>query len=144
MDIAAFLGSINYTAIAVSMLATIVVGFIWYSPGTFFNIWWKGIGKGDTKPGTSNMAVTFGLTFVASYLKILGLALVLALASPLLGGYSFLNGLIVAFFFWLLTTAPTYLTNNLFSGFGTKVYLIEAGNHLVDYLVAGVILSLWR
>lgn len=144
MELLNLFGSVNYLAVAVCMVASIIVGSTWYSPGVFFTTWWKGIGKGDAKPGSSNMVLVFGLTFVASYVKLLGVALVLSLAFHYLGGPSVVTGLLVAFALWLFTVAPTYLTNHLFAGWGPKIYFIEVLNHLIDFLVAAVILSLWR
>lgn len=144
MNLFSVFGTVNYLAVAACMVASILVGSLWYSPKTFFPIWWKGIGKGDATPGGANMALIFGLTFVASYVKALGLAVAILLIGPAVGGITLVNGLLISLGAWALFVAPTYLTNNLFAGWGPKVYLIMVGNHLVDFLAAGVILSLLR
>jgi hypothetical protein len=48
------------------------------------------------------------------------------------------------FMLWLGFIAPTYLVNKLFAGHGLKVWAIEAGNHLVNFLLFGAILGAWR
>ncbi len=45
---------------------------------------------------------------------------------------------------WLGLIAPMYLVNNLFAGNGFKVWAIETGNHLLNLLVFGAILAVWR
>jgi len=40
--------------------------------------------------------------------------------------------------------AATYLVNKLFTGHGAKVYAIEIGNHLVNFLIFGAIMRVWR
>ena len=45
---------------------------------------------------------------------------------------------------WLGFVAPTYLVNKLFAGHGLKVWAIEVGNHLVNFILFGAILGAWR
>ena len=53
-------------------------------------------------------------------------------------------GLGAGFMLWLGFVAPTNLVNKLFAGHGFKVWAIEAGNHLVNLLLFGAILAVWR
>ena len=72
--------SINWLAVAVCVLISMISGSLWYNPKTFFPTWWKGIGRkeGD-RPGNSNMAVTWGLTVLASLVQAVAMAFVINL-----------------------------------------------------------------
>jgi hypothetical protein len=45
---------------------------------------------------------------------------------------------------WFGFVAPTSLANKLFAGHGFKVWAIEVGNHLLNFLLFGAILGAWR
>jgi hypothetical protein len=52
--------SINWLAVLVCVVVSMAVGFTWYSPKTFFNIWWKGIWKSESDvPGQGSMRMTW-------------------------------------------------------------------------------------
>lgn len=54
--------AINWLAVVVGMVISMLSGSLWYNPKTFFPIWWKGIGKSEQDtPGSSNMVLTWGL-----------------------------------------------------------------------------------
>ncbi|GAB1469686.1 hypothetical protein MASR2M66_05630 [Chloroflexota bacterium] len=48
------------------------------------------------------------------------------------------------FMLWLGFIAPTYLVNKLFAGHGLKVWGIEIGNHLVNFVLFGALLAVWH
>ena len=61
-----------------------------------------------------------------------------------MGSTTATSGMATAFMLWLGFVAPTNLANKLFAGHGFKVWAIEAGNHLVNFLLFGAILGAWR
>ena len=64
-------GSINWLAVVACVMISMVVGFVWYNPRTFFPVWWKGIGKSETDvPGKgSSVGMTWALTVLASFVQ---------------------------------------------------------------------------
>jgi hypothetical protein len=139
--------AINWIAVAACVVLSMVVGMFWYHPKTFFLIWWRGIGKTEKdvpgKPGS--MAVTWTLTVISSLVQAVFMSLMVnALGTVLPGGRTALSGAMTGFMIWLGFIAPTYLVNKLFAGHGYKVWAIEAGNHLVNFLLFGAILGAWR
>jgi hypothetical protein len=137
--------SINWLAVLACVVVSMVSGSIWYNPKTFFPAWWKGIGKGDgAQPGTSNMAVTWILTVLASLVQAIALAVVLNVVESATGGMNLAKGALTGGLIWLGIVAPTYLVNKLFAGHGFKVWAIEVGNHLVNFVLFGALLGLWR
>ena len=56
----------NWIAIFVSALTTLVVGFIWYNPKVFGTIWMKENGLTREELRSGNMLKIFGLTYIFS------------------------------------------------------------------------------
>jgi len=137
--------SINWLAVAACVVISMISGSLWYNPKTFFPTWWKGIGrKVDDRPGSSNMAVMWGLTVFASLVQAVAMAFVINYVAEKSGNMSLLTGAGVGFMLWLGFIAPTYLVNKLFAGHGFKVWAIEVGNHLVNFVLFGAVLGIWR
>jgi hypothetical protein len=140
MDFAA----INWLAVLACVVVSIISGTLWYNPRTFFSIWWRGIGKSDQDtPRTSNM--TWALTLLASFVQAVAMAfMVNAMGGLMTGGPGLVTGAGTGFMLWLGFVAPTYLVNKLFAGHSLAIWGIEAGNHLVNFVLFGAILGAWR
>lgn len=139
--------SINWLAVIVCVIVSMISGSIWYNPKTFFPAWWKGIGKkeGDVPGVAGNMGMTWVLTIFSSFVQAVFMSLmVTALGSLMAGGVTLASGAMTGFLIWLGFIAPTYLVNKLFAGQGFKVWAIEVGNHLVNFVLFGAILGAWH
>ena len=140
-------GSINWLAVVACVVLSMVSGSLWYNPKTFFPTWWKGIGKtdSDVPGGGGGMAMTWTLTVLASLVQALSMSLmVTAVGSMTPGGPTLVSGATVGFLLWLGFIAPTYLVNKLFAGHSLKIWAIETGNHLVNFVLFGAIFGAWR
>lgn len=137
--------SINWLAVLACVFISMVSGSLWYNPKTFFPIWWKGIGKIEKDaPGTSNMGVTWGLTVFSSFVQAVAMAFMVNAMGSLMGGATWMTGAVSGFMLWVGFVAPTYLVNKLFAGHGLKIWAIEAGNHLLNFVLFGALLGAWR
>lgn len=132
--------SINWLAVIVSVLASLVIGSIWYHPSVFYKPWLATLGKSWENRPQGAMVSMYVFTIIAALVEAVALALVL----KTMGVSSVGAGAAAGFMIWLGFVAPTNLVNKLFSGQGWMGWLIEAGNHLVYLLVAGAILGAWR
>ncbi|HEY3313486.1 MAG TPA: DUF1761 domain-containing protein [Anaerolineales bacterium] len=140
-------GSINWLAVVACVVVSMISGSLWYNPKTFFPIWWKGIGKkDDDRPGAGmNMGMVWGLTILASFVQAVAMAfMVKAMGSLMSGGVSLASGALTGWMLWLGFIAPTYLVNKLFAGYSLKIWAIEAGNHLLNFVLFGAILGAWH
>jgi hypothetical protein len=138
-------GSINWLAVLVCVVVSMVSGSIWYNPKTFFPIWWKGIGKSENdRPGSANMGMTWGLTVFASLVQAVFMALFVNAMGSMTGGATLVSGATAGFMLWLGFVAPTYLVNKLFAGQSLKIWAIEVGNHLINFVLFGAILGAWH
>ena len=132
------LGSIKWLAIIACVVVSMVSGFIWYHPKVFFPAWWAGIGKSG-EPGNPNPTI-YVFTIIAALVQ----AVFVSFMVNTMGSTTVVSGAIAGFMLWLGFVAPTNLVNKLFAGHGFKVWAIEAGNHLVNFLLFGAILGAWR
>ena len=60
--------NINFLALLLAALSTLVVGFIWYNPKVFGNIWMKEAGLKEEDMKGANMIKIFGLSIVYAFL----------------------------------------------------------------------------
>ena len=133
-------GSINWLAIVVCVVVSMVSGSIWFNPKTFFPVWWKAIGRSESAPpGMQNMGMVWGLTLLSSLVQAVSLAFVI----NLMGSMTLGSGMMTGFMMWLGFVATTGLTNKLFSG-QLKAWVLEQGNHLINFLLFGAILGAWH
>jgi hypothetical protein len=135
--------SINWLAVIACVVVSMVSGSLWYNPKTFFPMWWKVVGKSE-QPGMSNMGMMWGLTILSSFVQALAMAFMVNAMGGLMGGATALTGASTGFMLWLGFIAPTYMVNKLFAGHGLKIWAIEVGNHLVNFVLFGAILGAWR
>jgi len=58
---------INFLALLLAALSTLVVGFIWYNPKVFGGIWMRESGMTEEKMKGANMMMIFGLSVVYAF-----------------------------------------------------------------------------
>jgi len=136
---------VNLWAVLVSALATMVVGFIWYSPLLFARRWMVLMGLDpDDKAKIAEMQKSAGpsyaLSLVASALAAAVLGKIIAIATIGTALYGMKAGLAV----WLGFVTTVQLTNSLFSRQPAKLYAINTGYQLVCFLAMGAIMGAWR
>ena len=139
-----FMG-VNLSAVLVSGLATMVVGFVWYSPLLFARPWMVLMGHDpDDKAKIAEMQKSAGpsymLSLVASFVAAAVLGKIIAVATINTPLYGMKVGLAV----WLGFVTTVQLTSSLFSRQPAKLYAINTGYQLVCYLAMGAIMGAWR
>ena len=135
---------INFLAVFVAAIATMVLGFLWYSPMLFARPWMRLMGiDPDDKAKLAEMqkgaGKLYGMSFVASLVSAIVLAKVIAISTVITIPY----GMKVGFAVWLGFVATVQLTGALFGKQPTKLFLINTGYQLVCYLAMGAILAKW-
>lgn len=134
-------GAINWLAVVACVVVSMVSGFAWYHPKTFFPAWWKAIGKkGEPGMQSGNMGMTWGLTVLSAAVQ----AVFLGALVPTLGGGDLASGATIGLLLGLGIVAPTNLVNKLFAGIGLDAWAIEAGNHLLNFVIFGAIFGAWH
>lgn len=133
------MSNINWLAVIVCVVVAMISGFIWYHPAVFFKPWWRGIGKEGQATGNPN-PIIYVFTILAAFVEAVSVGLLL----NVMGSNTLAAGLGAGFMLWLGFVAPTNLVNKLFAGHGFTVWAIEAGNHLLNLMLFGAILAVWR
>jgi hypothetical protein len=139
-----FMG-VNLWAVLVSGLATMVVGFVWYSPMLFARRWMILMGHDpDDKAKIAELQKGAGpsymLSLVASLISAAVLGKIIAVATIDTPLYGMKVGLAV----WLGFVTTVQLTNSLFSRQPARLYLINTGYQLVCFLAMGAIMGASR
>jgi hypothetical protein len=127
----------NWLAFFVALVVTQALGFLWYGNAMFAKPWMKGIGK-TTKQLQANAKPTdYVYTIVGAAIMLLVLANVLGWA----GANDVGRAVMVAVIMWVGFVAPGTAMNSVFEGRSWSVYFINAGYHLVNMVIAAVILT---
>ena len=58
----------NFLAILVAAIAPLVLGFLWYNPKLFGNVWMREAEMTEEKMKSGNIALIFGLTWFLSFI----------------------------------------------------------------------------
>jgi hypothetical protein len=139
-----YLMGINLWSVLVAAVATMVLGFLWYSPLLFARPWMVLMGYDpEDKAKLAEMQKGAGKMYALSFLASLVSALVLAKIIAITTVSSALYGMKIGFAVWLGFVTTVQLTSVLFAKQPTKLYLINTGYQLVCYLAMGAILAVW-
>jgi surface polysaccharide O-acyltransferase-like enzyme len=135
---------VNLWAVLVAAVATMVVGFLWYSPFLFARPWMLAMGYDpDNKAKLDEMRKSAGKSYALSFVASLVAAFVLGKIIDVATVDSALYGMKIGFAVWLGFVTTVQLTAKLFGNQPTKLYLINTSYQLVCYLVMGAILAVW-
>jgi hypothetical protein len=135
---------INLLHVLVAALATMVVGFIWYSPFLFARPWMIAMGYDpEDKAKVQEMRKGAGKLYSMALIASLVAAFVLAKIINITTVNTALYGMKVGLAVWLGFVATVQLTDMLFGRKPVKLFLINTGYQLVCYLAMGAILAMW-
>ena|SRR5579863_1271801 len=136
---------LNWLAVVVAAISTMVVGFLWYSPILFAKPWMREMGYDPTdKAKTDEMKKSAGPAYLGSTIAGFVTAVTLALFLDAIHAEDLHRGLAVSFHAWLGFVATVQFTGALFTKQSMKLFAINTGYQLVCFLVMGTILTLWR
>lgn len=145
---------INWWAVLVSAVASMIIGYIWYGP-LFGKLWMKLMGHNPSKVTPEqmkamqkNMGLTYLAQFVLSVLTFYILAHYTIFAQRISGMEGAGAGMINALWIWLGFIMPTVAGNAMWSGkskdMAWKFFFVMAGYNLILYAVTGSILGGWQ
>jgi len=139
-----FLG-VNLWAVLVAALATMAIGFLWYSPMLFAKPWMVLMGYDpNDKAKIAEMQKSAGPSYAMSLVASVLAAFVLGKLIAVSGSVTAVDGLKIGLVVWLGFVTTVQLTNALFSRQRNRLYMINTGYQLVCYVVMGAILGAWR
>lgn len=144
---------INWLAVFVASLSSFVIGAVWFGPRTFYPVWMRALGR--TWPAErvemtgAETALLFGGTYVAAFVQVASLAVVLTFARAAGGPIDAVSGALIGFALAVGFGAFASLSHRLFGQAdhkgvnALKVWLIEVGQDVLAVTVAGAILGVW-
>ena len=146
------LSGLNWLSVVISVIATFASGAIWFGPKTFYPVWMKALGreipKERVKMTGGETLLMFGGTFVAAFIQVLTLAVVIGMLKTL-GPVGAGVGAVFGFGLSVGLGAFASLSHRMFSQPDFKVYrslkvwLIEVGQDVLCLTLAGAILGAW-
>jgi hypothetical protein len=127
---------VNWIAVALCAVSSLVLGAIWYSPALFARQWQTAAGLSDEQAQSGNMGLIFGSAFLLSLLAAAVFAMFLgtelSLAAATAAGFA-------AGLCWV---AASYGINYLFERRPLRLWLINGGYHTLQFTLFGLILGL--
>lgn len=132
------LASINFWAVLVAAVSAFIIGGIWYSPLLLGNLWMKAAGMENMQCKKGHTVLVFAIAFVLSFIAATVLAITLGPQPPfkLALGASLAVGI-----GWVATS---FGINYLFANRGIKLFLIDAGYHVLQFAAYGIVFGLWH
>ena len=133
--------TLNYLAILVAALASMVIGFVWYSPVLFGKPWMKLMGWNEhTMKEKSSKA---GPAYIMMLVSSLVMAYVLAHLVRFLDAKTWQDALMIAFWTWLGFIVTTGSSAVIWEGKPVNLFMINVFYSLADVAAMAVILTYW-
>lgn len=157
----------NFLAIAVAAVVTLLVGFIWYHPKVFGTIWMHSAGLTEDQLKGGNILKIFGFTFILSLMMTI---VIMALSVHQTGAYAMIGGAVTdetlpsfqvfmddygtkfrtfkhgalhGFIAGLFFAFPINAINGLFERKSAKYIFINSGYWIVTLTLMGGIICGW-
>lgn len=126
---------VNWIAVVLAAVSAFVLGGLWYGP-LFKAAWCREAGVDPAGKGRHPAAV-FGGAFVLSLVAAWALAAVIGRSPP-----SVPFAVHVGFLSGLCFVATSFGINYLFAGRSLKLWLIDAGYHVLQFTLYGLVIGL--
>lgn len=129
---------INVLAVVVAAVASMALGFLWYSPVAFGNQWLRLVGKRQEDLGKP------GPAYVLSTLGSLLAAFATAVVLEGFGARTLTSGVGIGALLGVGVVAPVLATDHVFSGRPIPLYLLNVAYHVLSFIAMGAILGAWQ
>lgn len=135
---------VNYLGVLLAGVASMVVGFLWYSPMLLGKPWMKLMGYTEEglKKAQKEMGKLYGLSFVISLITAYVLSHVMTLSENFFHYSRLSTGVITAFWMWLGFVMPVQMTGTIFGDKKWKLFKINTGFQLVSLVLMGIVLAM--
>jgi hypothetical protein len=140
-------GPINYLAVLVAAVVIFALGGLWYSPVLFVKRWMALQGKTEEQMRAEAAAANMPLMYASAFITALITAWVMALVFAHIANdveMSVGHGALFGAMLWLGFAATTSYAMAIFSGKPRQLWLIDSTYNLVSFVLAGIVLAVWR
>lgn len=133
---------LNYYAILAAAVASFLLGGIWYA--AFSKPWLKAMGMGEiTEAQKKEMRRKAGPGYLVSLLGSLVLSYVMANIIDFAAAETWAEGLLVGGMTWVGFSLTTQAPQSFFESRPKAVLAINAGYHLVEFVLVALVLTFW-
>ena len=134
--------AINYIAVVLATLSSMIVGSIWYTPKVFGNYWMKL--SGITPSGKASDAVRpIIVTVIVSFITAWVLAGATDISAHFYGGSFLGNAVLTALILWAGFTAARFVTHDQFDRRPWQLTVLNCAHELVTVALMAVIIGVW-
>jgi len=128
---------VNIWSLLAAVIASMVIGFVWYSPILFGKQWRMLSGISPKKIKAANMPLLYSKSFIAVFIMVY----ILAQLEYLVLVSNAAEGATLGAMVWLGFVAATTVNTVLFEKKSWTLFFINSGYHLACLLVSGAILA---
>lgn len=132
---------INYIAVLLATLSSMIVGSIWYTPKVFGTYWMSksGIDPNDNPPFLRPVIVTLVVSFITAWV----LAGAGYIAYDFYGGSFLWNVVLTGLILWAGFTAARFITHDQFDRRPAGLTVLNCAHELVTIVIMAVIIGVW-
>ncbi|WP_309073154.1 DUF1761 domain-containing protein [Paenarthrobacter sp.] len=138
MDWLSHISQINWLAVLLAFVSSMVIGFVWYMPAVLGRKWMQAIGK--TEEDLKNIEGGAGI-WVPMMAAAAVTSILLAILISALDLNTFLAGGIFALILAVVFRAGGHVIHNGFAGRPAAVTAIDSGHDIVAMTLAGAIIG---
>ena len=133
---------INYLAVLVAVIVSMVIGLVFYNPAVFGKTWMNLVGHTDESVHGAT-PLTYPIVVVCSFLTAWVLAGASYIADEFYKGSFFLSALVTGWIFWLSFTVARMLVHDLFDTRSLKITALTALNEFITVTAMAIIIGVW-
>jgi hypothetical protein len=133
---------INYWAVILATLSSMVIGSIWYTPKVFGDRWMR-LAQVTPSGRASDAVVPIVVTLVVSFVTAWVLAGSTSIAWHFYSGGYLWNALVTSVVLWAGFTAARFITHDAFEGRSTSLTVLNIAHELVTVVVMAVLIGVW-
>ncbi|CAN5311050.1 DUF1761 domain-containing protein [soil metagenome] len=133
---------INYIAVVLATLSSMIVGSIWYTPRVFGNYWMKKSGvtpSGNSKDAIKPIVITVIVSFITAWV----LAGAVWISFDFYGGSFLVNALVTGIILWAGFTAARFITHDAFDGRPPGLTVLNVAHEFVTIVIMALIIGVW-
>ncbi len=133
---------INYWAVLLATLSTMIVGSIWYTPKVFGTRWAK-LANVDMTGSAKSAVWPIVTTVIVSFVTAWVLAGASAIAWHFYEGSFFVAAVVTSILLWAGFTAARFITHDAFEGRPTALTTMNIAHELVTLVIMAVLIGVW-
>jgi hypothetical protein len=133
--------AINYFAVILATISTMIVGAVWYTPRVFGTYWMKvtGVTPGNSRDAIAPILTTLVVSFVTSWV----LAGAAFIAWKFYGGSFLVSSLVTGVLLWAGFTAARFITHDAFDRRPRGLTVLNVAHELVTIVILSLVVGVW-